>query len=282
MKKHSSFFLFALVSSMLLCSCNKKPSNDVPEPFIPSPDGPFTSCEIYPVDFGVNKTLASKDEITEYMAGVVNDNRPVEDGVILSPYFSKMTINEVEVPIYATRTTNTTHSFAYVDIKKEDINLSTKLDVVIEASTLKKSFRTVEVLPLKNNIIASIENKTIKATIYGEGNYSFVFDKKQGEALTLFVAPKDDKSNYLVDGDIQRTITEIEPGNYYGDNNLQLINQNSVYFFKKGMYQIGSIIIPEKSILYFEEGCYLTLYPDSQIPIYSGSTTHTSICLMKW
>lgn len=268
----ATFIIASCLTALAACGEKKEEPVNV-DPEEPKEEEAVSDCRVFPIDFGVTKTVATKDEAATYLSGVATDNRPVEDGIILSPYFNKLTVNDVEVPVYATRTAFTIHSFAYIDIEKGNVN---KLHIVLEGSPIKKSFTKVDVLPLSKGVKATFEKKVIKATLDGTGNYSFAFNGKQEEALTIMVTEKDSPNNYLT-GEITRTIQEIEPGDYYGENNLSLEETNKVYFFKKGNYQIGRIDIPDKSILYFEEGAYLKLYPDSTHPIYSNKVDDIGI-----
>ena len=45
-------------------------------------------------------------------------NLPVKDGIILSPYYI-IRIGGEELPVYASRSANGIHSFAYVDVEGE-------------------------------------------------------------------------------------------------------------------------------------------------------------------
>ena len=52
----------------------------------------------------------------EVSVGGKKNNAPVENGIVLCPYYA-LKVNGKEVPVYTTRCTNGTHSFAWIDVK---------------------------------------------------------------------------------------------------------------------------------------------------------------------
>jgi hypothetical protein len=238
--KRITSILFAMImSATMFVGCGDKADNN---------------CKIFPV---VYQDINTVQDVELYASQV--DNMPVDNGVIISPYYT-MKINGVDVPVYATRTANGAHSFAYVDVEvlndQKDFKLNTEITVLTKSSVLKKSSPEVVVLPESHNIKASIKGDKVKATISKTGNFSFAFNKSHIEPLTLLVAPKQDfktPEGYEV--------VYIEPGEYTTQTNFK--TSNTVYYFKSGRYKIDCIYLPADSVLYLERGAYLEVMPNS-------------------
>lgn len=66
---------------------------------------------------------------------------PFSDGVIYSPYYT-LTVNGEDVPVYATRSANGIHSFAYIDVevtdKAKEFALNTEVTVLDAGSVLSE------------------------------------------------------------------------------------------------------------------------------------------------
>lgn len=265
MKK--SLLTIILTLAINLCSCNfvvnnnselKDNSENIEN--LNSENMENANCEIY---FNEYEFIKKVDDVNAYHAGVAT-NLSVDNGVIISPYYS-LTINGKSVPVYATRTTNTVHSFVYVDVEKinsdVDFNLYLTIETLEKSTVLNKKNANVTVLPLKKNVNAVIENKKIKAVVSDFGSYSFSFNKKQDEALTIFIAEKENTQE-LFKG---KTINYIEPGDYsalYKDETL-FTEENAVYYFKNGRYRVDIISVPANSILYFDKNAYIEVIPTS-------------------
>ena len=116
------------------------------------------NCSISANTYSDIPSLTSKEQITAYN----NDTKtplPCENGVIKSPYY-ELRINGRKVPVYASRTTNGIHSFAYIDVEKEikdqPFALNTELSF-LELSTVRNEYgedMKIDVLP---------ESKGVKA-----------------------------------------------------------------------------------------------------------------------
>ena len=190
---------------------------------------------------------AYKNEVSKPTGG--KNNAPVENGIVLCPYYS-LKVNGREIPVYTTRCTNGTHSFAWVDIKGAPENVLLNVEL-----TTTKKYTAVAVLPEKAGVKATLNDKTVKATITDYGDYSFAFAtdrlktfRVNNQPLTLIVAPE--SSPTVPEG---YEYVEIEPGRY-GYEDLVLKNSNTFYLFKKGEYEVRRVIASklENVEIYFE------------------------------
>ena len=190
------------------------------------------------------------------------NNAPVENGIVLCQYYA-LKVNGKEVPVYTTRCTNGTHSFAWIDVKGAPEEFALEVELITE-----KKYSGVVVLPEKSGVKAELSDKTVTATITAYGDYSFAFStdrlktfKVSNEPLTLIVAPES-----LLEVPEGYDYVEIEPGKYgYGD--LVFEQSNTVYFFKKGEYELRRIIASklENIMFYFEPGTYISVYETPEI-----------------
>lgn len=203
---------------------------------------------------------AYKNEVSKPTGG--KNNAPVENGIVLCPYYS-LKVNGREIPVYTTRCTNGTHSFAWVDIK----GAPEKVLLNVELTTTKK-YTAVAVLPEKAGVKATLNDKTVKATITDYGDYSFAFAtdrlktfRVNNQPLTLIVAPE--SAPTVPEG---YELVEIEPGRY-GYEDLALKNSNTFYLFKKGEYEVRRVIASklENVEIYFEPGTYISVYETPDI-----------------
>ena len=190
------------------------------------------------------------------------NNAPVENGIVLCQYYT-LKVNGKEVPVYTTRCTNGAHSFAWIDVKGAPEEFALEVELITE-----KKYSGVVVLPEKSGVKAELSDKTVTATITAYGDYSFAFStdrlktfKVSNEPLTLIVAPES-----LLEVPEGYDYVEIEPGKYgYGD--LVFEQSNTVYFFKKGEYELRRIIASklENIMFYFEPGTYISVYETPEI-----------------
>jgi hypothetical protein len=190
------------------------------------------------------------------------NNAPLENGIVLCPYYT-LEINGKEVPVYTTRCTNGTHSFAWIDVKGAPDEFALDVKLITE-----KKYSGVAVLPEKSGVKAELTDKTVTATITAYGDYSFAFStdrlktyKVTNQPLTLIVAPE--QIPEIPDG---YDYVEIEPGKYgYGD--LVFNQPNTVYCFKSGEYEIRRIIASklQNILFYFEPGTYISVYETPEI-----------------
>ena len=190
------------------------------------------------------------------------NNAPVENGIVLCPYYT-LKINGKEVPVYTTRCTNGTHSFAWIDVKGAPEEFSLDVELITE-----KKYSGVVVLPEKSGVKAELKDKTVTATINAYGDYSFAFStdrlktyKVSNQPLTLIVAPE--SAPEIPDG---YEYIEIEPGRY-GYDDLKFTKSNAVYCFKTGEYEIRRIITSklQNIMFYFEPGTYFSVYETPEI-----------------
>ena len=217
------------------------------------------SCDI---SFANYSNVQACSDISAYEAGVV-DNRAVPQGVIISPYYT-MIINGETVPVYASRSANGIHSFAYIDVldtEDEGFNLNVKITVNSQTSVMRGSNPKVVVLPQSHGVEAVVnkETMTVSAVLSDYGSYSFVFNKKHKDPITIMVAESIDKTELFGNYEIEY----ITPGDYAtATTNSQTIftEENTVYYFSAGYYKIDSIELPSNSILYTEIGAYLELF----------------------
>ena len=194
------------------------------------------NCNIYATEYS---GVSSISDTKAYLSAVAT-NLPTDNGVVKSPYYT-MTINGKEVPVYATRTTNTIHSFAYIDVEKIDETLNFELDVTLTinketTSIFSKRKPSVIVLPEKRGVEATLEENVVTTKIGNYGNYSFVFNREQDEALTLFVAEKENQSKLFG----SKAVVYMEPNDYSTDRKTDTLfgAEDVVYYFKAGRYKI--------------------------------------------
>lgn len=188
----------------------------------------------------------------------VNNDDPVENGIVSSPWFS-LKVNEIEVPVYATRCGLGVHSFAWIDAaKSEETPL---LEVFL---TVQSAYKSVVVLPESAGVAAELSEKTVRATIEAYGSFSFVFDRKPEGALTLYVAPEEEL-NVPEDWKIER----FSPGRYTREETT-FSDSRTAYVFEAGRYEITSISVPSDSVVWFERGAYMEVYADGKGDYYGA------------
>ena len=212
------------------------------------------------------------DDINAYASEVTKDgsknNAPVENGIVICPYYT-LKINGEEVPVYTTRCSKGTHSFAWIDVKGAPEEFA--LD--IELNTVNK-YKAAVVLPEKSGVKAELSDYTVTAKITKYGDYSFAFAtdrlhtfKVNNQPLTLIVAPEQ-----VPEVPAGYEYIEIEPGKY-GYEGLVLNESNAFYHFKGGEYEIRRIIAKnlENIQFYFDPGTYITVYetPDQGLDAYN-------------
>lgn len=241
-------------------------------------DGATTDPDL---DRPENCTIAFSDyegieeitDVSEYDGGVAT-NLPVKNGVVYSPFYH-LKINGVSVPVYAARTASGAHSFAYIDVEKTEESkpflLRVEIGVREASSVLSAKNPSVAVLPESSSVLAEIDGREVKASIKDYGSYSFAFNKKPEQALTLMVAPKEDTKTLFGDYEIEY----VEPGDYSVAEHkaATVFNQpNKVYYFKAGRYKTDTVSLPSDSILYLERNAYLEVMPPENA--YSSNALH--------
>lgn len=169
---------------------------------------------------------------------------PLADGIVNSPYF-KLKVNGEDVDVYATRTTFTAHSFACIDVAEDDFTLEIDLTVLMEDK------ESVTVLPEKHQVETTFENGHVTCTINKTGTFSFVFDERLAQPLTLIVrkaSPFTPPEGY--------TVKKLAPGTHTREE-TELVSENQVLYFEKGLHYVHHIQLQSNSIVYFETGAYL-------------------------
>ena len=201
------------------------------------------------------ENIASVSDVEQYHSEVLKDsksnNDPTENGVIKCPYYT-LKINGIDVPVYSTRCANSVHSFAWIDVNADETEII--LDVELN---LNKTHKSVVVLPEKSGVKPNMDGKKVTAQIKSLGSFSFAFDRKVEEALTIYVA-KTEKNETPA----EYTKVEFQPGKY-STSDTDFKNENTMYYFNKGTYEITSISLPSNSVLYFEPGTYVKVYSES-------------------
>lgn len=243
-----------------LCLCAVSACGGTP-PAAPPSDKVEPNCT---VEFAQYQHVKEVDDLVAYQ-GDVATNLPVQNGVIVSPYYT-LKLNGTVVPVYATRTANGIHSFAYVDVAVTDaakpFALAVEIAIGSRSTVLSASKPNVTVLPESTGVTAALTDRTVTATVTKTGSYSFVFNRSHKEALTLFVAEKEDTAALFGDYRVQ----SIEPDDYSTPDtrNAMLFTEGeTVYYFKAGRYQVDMIRAPSNSLLYFERGAYLEVMAGS-------------------
>lgn len=170
-------------------------------------------------------------------------NGPTENGVITSPYL-RAEANGAVLPVYASRATFSTHSFAYI-LVDEDTDFPIRLHL-----TLAQKRNRVVVLPEGRGVKAAITGDfDVDATLDGYGSFSFVFDHYVEGAFTIMV----EKRARIP---VRTSKREIYPG-YHAMKDTCFEEENTVYVLKAGRHEIEHISLPSHSSLFLEEGAYL-------------------------
>lgn len=192
---------------------------------------------------------------------------PLDYGFVQSVWH-KLTINDVEIPVYSTRCGYGVHSFAYVDIDTDGtFTLNTQVELL--DGTAKQAI----ILPEKTNVKVTVAaSKYYSFSLKDYGDYTLCFGSstsiKPDKAITIYIAKE--TKDVVPQGYNEVT---LRPGKYDDDDSttafpsLRFTDTHTYYRFKKGHYDINSIVVPDDSILYFEPGAYLEVRQDNN---YSG------------
>lgn len=221
--------------------------------------GGGASCEVFPAEYTDAVKLSDSAAVSAF-TGDLSDN-PVDEGICVSPYYT-MKVNGKEIPVYAARSANGIHSFAYLDVKSGEEDGSFSLNVELSptnlSTVLNDSSPEVVVLPERNGVTAEIEGETVSATIDKFGSFSFAFNKNYIEPLTLMVKEYEEFSapeGYVVQN--------VEPGSYTAEQ-TNFTAENTVYYFGQGVYETDCIRLPSNSMLYLERGAYIAVQPSEE------------------
>ena len=227
----------------------------------PSPGGQKVNCEVAGVEFGVSEISDVDAYAAEVTDGAVSHDAPLQNGMIVSPYYT-LTVGGKEVPVYATRCAKSVHSFAYADISKtdktKDFEVEVRLTARLSCTALSKSKPSVAVLPQKRGVEAEISGDTVTARISDFGSFTFAFNKKGEEALTLYLAEAEEFSapeGWTVERLSAKKHTMAE---------TTFKNADTVYYFEKGRHLVDSVSMPSDAWVYLEAGAYLEAYADGE------------------
>lgn len=257
--KISAIFISLSFLTAALAACT--------DPGTDSSGGGASACEVFPAEYTDAVTISDFNGISEF-TGDLSDN-PVENGICVSPYYT-MKVNGAEVPVYAARSANGIHSFAYLDVKSGEADGSFSLDVELSptdlSTVLDDSSPEVVVLPERNGVAAEIEGETVRATIDKFGSFSFAFNKNYIEPLTLMVKEYEEFS--APEG---YTVQNVEPGVYTADQ-TDFTQENTVYYFGEGTYKTDCIRLPSNSVLYLERGAYIAVQPSEPTSVQNAIT----------
>lgn len=202
-------------------------------------------------------TVLAEDDVAKWSReNNLSDDAGTMPGIIVSPYFT-MTANGEEIPVFAERTANGPHNLAYIEVSDLPKDGTFALDVAIQAHTERTN---PVVLPQSSGVTASANGKTTTARITACGSYTFTFDKSADNngselPLTVMVKPAElsEYQNYKT--------RVIEPGTY-ALGELDLSVPGSLYYFKKGVYELDCIEISTGNVIvYFEPGTLLVAKP---------------------
>src|SRR5690554_5957667 len=170
------YILILVLGFSFISGCREKENNETKEPQIEN------KTIFKPI---VYENVAEVSNIDLYQADVKKDGNnnddPVDNGIVKGAFHS-LKVNGIDVPVYSTRCGQSTHSFAWIDIEnpEEDLVLN------IEINLLKKTFKNVVVLPESKNVVATITENVVTAQITSYGSFSFVFDRKPDQPLTIY------------------------------------------------------------------------------------------------
>lgn len=187
---------------------------------------------------------------------------PLPYGFIKSVWH-ELYINNVKVPVYSTRCGFGIHSFAVLDVVT-DGELSLKVKVKILEGNYSQSL----VLPEKRGVKTTLKDNEVTFEIKEYGDYSLCFGNEEigpDKALTIYVSPHreiKDVPGYNKIVIKPRDFSEIPA------KSLDFSEKHTFYYIEKGRYKVNSISVPDDSILYFENGCYLEYFEEDDKPCF--------------
>ena len=221
----------------------------------------YTKCNVRGIEYDDIVEVDDPDlYASEVNVGATSNNAPVDNGIIISPYFT-LTVDGVQIPLYGTRCGQGIHSFASVIVEKQDKNKKFGLDVVLTAKEANMSLYernpSVVVLPEKRGKKATINGDTVSAKLNDYGSFTFGFNNTNAEGVTVYLYEKDEFN--VPEG---WTTQEINPGKH-SVADTTFTNGNTVYVFKRGRHLISSVNVATNSWVYLEDGAYLEAYPEA-------------------
>ena len=275
MKRIKAFWAFILAGIMLFpAACKEGENASISEA------AERVNCEISGLWFDASEIKDVGRYASEVSDGAASHDGPLKNGMVISPYYT-LTIGGEEVPVYSTRCAKSVHSFAWADIKKTDESKNFEVEVKLTAREQSSVFSewepSVTVLPQKRGVEAEISEKEVTARLSDFGSFTFSFNKKGDEALTLYLAEYEEFS--VPEGwEIQRLEAKKHT---MAETTFEA--ENTVYYFEKGRHFIDSVSIPSNAEVYLEAGAYLEVYPDGDgeySPVFrpSSGTENVKLC----
>ena len=184
--------------------------------------------------------------------GTVQSNKGYNSSqVFISPYFNtkinNMKIVNYATPVYVSNLNKMVfHSFSTIKVKKE----SFKLDVSIDCT--KKVTKAVVITSTKRVNATVTNDKTISFSITDFKQYTVLInDDDQRYAYTLFVEPYINENS-----EIQSYKDKGYQIKKYSSN-INLVPENTLLYFEKGLYEIDPIELSSNSVLYLKSGAIL-------------------------
>ncbi len=228
------------------------------------------NCAVQSISFeGINNVDSIDKYDSEKAIGSVSNDGPTENGIIISPYYT-LKVAGVDVPVYATRCGHNPHSFAMVNLEKLS---DSKFEALVELTALSadcailKNKAMAVVLPQKRGVVADLGQGKLTAVINDFGSFTFAFNKKSEQGLTLYVYEK--QEFILPDGYNKVELEAVE----HSFRDTQFTDKKTVYVFKKGRHTVQSVYIPSNSSVYFEDGAYIEINPDGE-----GARSSSFLC----
>ncbi len=224
-----------LVSTSALIGCKQRKSNLVPT----------TNVTMKDVLTFNNIEQIKTSEIGDFIAQVRNDdsswyNGAIEKSVIVSPYYS---YGDGTDYIYAALVTDALHSFSFVKYSGSEIKLFVYCDQNIDFAQCLSADECVSFYRWGGNVL-EIHFSNI-------GNATFIINDNRDKALTFFV---EQETQFNPDEYQDKTIIEYQPGDYEQTISME---ENHVYYFRKGFYRISNFIFASNVDVIFEDGTYI-------------------------
>lgn len=256
MKGVKAIFAFCACSALLLSGCGGTGGDNSGDNGGENPPGKEEiTCEVYPVEY---EEVNAVQDMEAFFAQTRDSNGSSHDGKLeygfVDGVWHTLKVNDEDVSVYSARCGTNVHSFAWVDVDTNAQDGKLNLNVKLELLTKDKS--EVVILPEKLEESATYSDGAVSATLNHYGSHSFVFDKEPDKALTLYVAPCSELK--IPTGWEEVTISAGE----HTREELTFTQQNTVYHFGSGAYDVYSMSFPSNSIAYFDSGAYFRVHEE--------------------
>ena len=206
--------------------------------FLKYPDEAVKTLEDNGINLETFKNRATEGD------GEYGEARGHEDanGVIISPYYS-LKINGHSVPVYSTVTfvgdteTGELHSFSEIYIDE-----ITELPLEITLSSEDYKIKSALCLPDSLKVVSHMNDNTLTAFIKSTGTYTFVLNKSQEAAFTLFVKDRLDEDATIENLKAtygKENVTVYDSGVHYLDY-INVTKDNSVIYLRQGAYLVAN------------------------------------------